>query len=229
MKIPAGGFDISKEILDNIKDGELIAAVDQQPYSQGFYAVTQLALYLKYGLYPSEMDTGGTGLVDKTQLPVRGEVGRARPLKLDHRVARQAAPSQWLADRAAAGSTSASRSQGESVYVHHPIRSHPRGGGAPRPRTVRDQDSSTGSVAQPEGGIAVLFVLAQVVCVIAALLWPDSFRYLSDANIAVTLKAIAPLGVMALGVGVLMIAGEYDLSVGALYSFLSIVCATLSN
>ena len=44
----------------------MIAAVDQQPYSQGFYAVTQLALYLKYGLYPSEMDTGGAGLVDKT-------------------------------------------------------------------------------------------------------------------------------------------------------------------
>jgi simple sugar transport system substrate-binding protein len=66
LKIPAGGFDISKEILDNVKNGELIAAVDQQPYSQGFYAVTQLALYLKYGLYPSEMDTGGSGLVDKT-------------------------------------------------------------------------------------------------------------------------------------------------------------------
>lgn len=66
LKIPAGGFDISKDILDNIKDGELIAAVDQQPYSQGFYAVTQLALYLKYGLYPSEMDTGGKGLVDKS-------------------------------------------------------------------------------------------------------------------------------------------------------------------
>jgi simple sugar transport system substrate-binding protein len=66
LTIPAGGFDISVDILENIKNGELIAAVDQQPYSQGFYAVTQLALYLKYGLYPSEMDTGGAGLVDKT-------------------------------------------------------------------------------------------------------------------------------------------------------------------
>ena len=60
------GFDISKEILDDIKNGALIATVDQQPYSQGFYAVTQLALNLKYGLYPSEMDTGGSGLVDKS-------------------------------------------------------------------------------------------------------------------------------------------------------------------
>ena len=66
LKIPAGGFDVSQEILDYIKSGELTATVDQQPYSQGFYAVTQLALNLKYGLYPSEMDTGGTGLIDKS-------------------------------------------------------------------------------------------------------------------------------------------------------------------
>jgi len=66
LKIPAAGFDVSREILDNIANGELTAAVDQQPYSQGYYAVTQLALYLKYGLYPSEMDTGGKGLIDKT-------------------------------------------------------------------------------------------------------------------------------------------------------------------
>jgi simple sugar transport system substrate-binding protein len=66
LKIPAGGFDVSKEILEQIKNGELTATVDQQPYSQGFYAVTQLALAIKYGLFPSEMDTGGRGLIDKT-------------------------------------------------------------------------------------------------------------------------------------------------------------------
>jgi simple sugar transport system permease protein len=82
---------------------------------------------------------------------------------------------------------------------------------------------------QPEGGIAVMFVVAQICCIVAALIWPNQFRYLQMANVDVTMKAIAPLGVMALGVGVLMIAGEYDLSVGALYSFLSIVCAHWSN
>lgn len=66
LKIPAGGFDVSLEILADIKAGRLTATVDQQPYSQGYYAVTQLALNLKYGLYPSEMDTGGSGLVDKS-------------------------------------------------------------------------------------------------------------------------------------------------------------------
>ena len=46
------------------EEGIITATVDQQPYSQGFYAVTQLVLYLKYGLYPSDMNTGGMGLVD---------------------------------------------------------------------------------------------------------------------------------------------------------------------
>ena len=40
----------------------------QQPYSQGFYSVAQLALYLQYGLYPSDMDTGGLGLVDASNV-----------------------------------------------------------------------------------------------------------------------------------------------------------------
>lgn len=66
LDIPAGGFDISASILQNIADGDLTAAVDQQPYSQGYYAVTQAALAVKYGLHPSEMDTGGAGLVDST-------------------------------------------------------------------------------------------------------------------------------------------------------------------
>jgi simple sugar transport system substrate-binding protein len=64
LDIPAGGFDVSQSILEDIASGELTATVDQQPYSQGYYAVTQLALNLKYGLYPSEMDTGGSGLID---------------------------------------------------------------------------------------------------------------------------------------------------------------------
>lgn len=79
---------------------------------------------------------------------------------------------------------------------------------------------------RPEGGIAVLFIVVQVVVIATALINPE-FRYLSSANISVTLKSVAPLGIMALGVGILMIAGEYDLSVGALYSFCSIVAATI--
>ena len=66
LDLPVAGFDVSSEVLDAIKSGKIIATVDQQPYSQGFYAVTELALEIKYGLFPSDMKTGGDGLVDKT-------------------------------------------------------------------------------------------------------------------------------------------------------------------
>ena len=66
LKVPVGGFDVSKEILDGIANGDIVATVDQQPYSQGFFTVQQLALKIRYGLYPSDMKTGGLGLVDKT-------------------------------------------------------------------------------------------------------------------------------------------------------------------
>lgn len=73
VDIPAGGFDVSQSILEQIASGELTATVDQQPYSQGYYAVTQLALNLKYGLYPSEMDTGGSGLIDESNYKLAQE------------------------------------------------------------------------------------------------------------------------------------------------------------
>lgn len=75
--------------------------------------------------------------------------------------------------------------------------------------------------------ILFLFVLVQVGCAIAGLIVGDKFPYLSAANISVQLKAIPELGVLALGVGVLMIAGEFDLSVGANYTFAAIVMATV--
>ena len=79
MQIPLGGFDLTSEIIAGIENGTITATVDQQPYSQGFYAVAQLALYLKYGLYPSDMNTGGLGLVDKTNVEkVKEFVGKYR-------------------------------------------------------------------------------------------------------------------------------------------------------
>lgn len=68
LDIPIGGFDLTAEIIAGIEEGTITATVDQQPYSQGFYAVTQLVLYIKYGLYPSDMDTGGLGLVDASNV-----------------------------------------------------------------------------------------------------------------------------------------------------------------
>ena len=68
MDIPVGGYDITPEILENIQNGTLTATVDQQPYHQGFMSVTMLAQYLKYGLLPADMNTGGSGLIDKSNV-----------------------------------------------------------------------------------------------------------------------------------------------------------------
>ena len=81
--------------------------------------------------------------------------------------------------------------------------------------------------SKPAGGIIILFVSIQIVAIVGGLLFPDNFRYLNPANIAVLLKSMAPLGIMAIGVGILMISGEFDLSVGTLYTFCAIVTATM--
>ena len=81
--------------------------------------------------------------------------------------------------------------------------------------------------SKPAGGILILFCSIQIVAIIGGLLYPDHFRYLNPANIAVLLKSMSPLGIMAIGVGILMISGEFDLSVGTLYTFCAIVTATM--
>jgi ABC-type sugar transport system substrate-binding protein len=64
--IPVGGFDVyDPRIPTAIAAGKIVAAVDQQFYSQAYYAAQQLALELQYGLYPSDLNTGGRGLVTK--------------------------------------------------------------------------------------------------------------------------------------------------------------------
>ena len=81
--------------------------------------------------------------------------------------------------------------------------------------------------SKPAGGILLLFCTIQVVAIIAGLLYPENFRYLNPANIAVLLKSMSALGIMAIGVGILMISGEFDFSVGTLYTFCAIVTATM--
>ena len=51
----------------------------------------------------------------------------------------------------------------------------------------------------PEGGIFIMFIVAQTAAIVFGLLFPGQFRYLVPANVTVVLKSIAPLGIMALG------------------------------
>jgi len=61
------GFDLSPQISNSLKDGTILATVEQQPYLQGYYAVTQLALNLAYGSTPSNVNTGNA-IVNKSNV-----------------------------------------------------------------------------------------------------------------------------------------------------------------
>ena len=71
--------------------------------------------------------------------------------------------------------------------------------------------------SHPAGNVTIVFLVALAACVIISAALPGQFRFNAPANIQILLRAIPILGIMSLGVGLLMIAGEYDLSVGAVF------------
>lgn len=81
----------------------------------------------------------------------------------------------------------------------------------------------------PAGNIIIVFAVAQVACVVFGLLFPQSFPYLQTRSIGALLVAVSPLTIMAAGVGVLMISGEFDLSVGSTFALAPYVMALLVN
>lgn len=97
------------------------------------------------------------------------------------------------------------------------------------PSRTRQQSLLKQIMAMPAGGIFLVFVTLQIACIVGALLYPDDFRYLSPQNLTILMKAIPVLGALALGAGVLMIAGEFDLSIGSVYTFTAILMASLVN
>lgn len=78
--------------------------------------------------------------------------------------------------------------------------------------------------------ILILFLVVIGASVVYGFISPDTFAFNSLANIQNALYTIPiEVGIPALGVGVLMIAGEFDLSVGNNYIFSSIVMAQLAT
>ena len=75
------------------------------------------------------------------------------------------------------------------------------------------------------GNILTVFIVVQVACVVASLIFGERFAYNSVTNIQTLLKSIPPLAILAVGVGILMIAGEFDLSVGSNFAFSAYVMA----
>lgn len=80
---------------------------------------------------------------------------------------------------------------------------------------------------QPVANIVLIFVGFQILCIVFGLLYPNEFRYLSHTNIALVLKAIPLLGIISFGVGLLMISGEFDLSIGSVYTLTAYAMALL--
>lgn len=62
-----GTVDLSTEVLQQVADGNLLFAIDQQPYLQGYYAIAVLAQEIKYGLHPvGTISTGPLAITKDT-------------------------------------------------------------------------------------------------------------------------------------------------------------------
>src|SRR5947207_365928 len=63
-------FDLSKDVLNAIKAGDMLFAIDQQQYLQGYLPIVFLTLNNLYGLVPGggQPVLTGPGIVDKTNV-----------------------------------------------------------------------------------------------------------------------------------------------------------------
>jgi simple sugar transport system substrate-binding protein len=59
--LAAGTFDLSPDVLDAVRDGELEFAIDQQPYLQGYLPVMLLDQLARRGVFPSDPGLINTG------------------------------------------------------------------------------------------------------------------------------------------------------------------------
>ena len=64
-KVKLGGVNMDQTILDNIKSGAQLFAIDQQGYLQGFLSVNILNNWVNYGLsVPTRQILTGPGIID---------------------------------------------------------------------------------------------------------------------------------------------------------------------
>jgi len=70
-----GTFDISPEIIENIKSGVTMFGIDQQPFLQGYGTVMTLMLQVRQGLTPAlPVTPTGPGFVDSSNVDVVAEL-----------------------------------------------------------------------------------------------------------------------------------------------------------
>jgi simple sugar transport system permease protein len=78
--------------------------------------------------------------------------------------------------------------------------------------------------------IGIVFVILQLLMIGYAIVAPSDFPYLDPANLSGVLSQDIPvLGILGIGVGILMISGEFDLSLGSAIAFCAIMFIKVTN
>lgn len=68
-RVKLGTFDMSASVLDRIKAGKQVMAIDQQPYLQSFLATTMLAAHIDFGMdIPTNPVLTGPAIVDPSNI-----------------------------------------------------------------------------------------------------------------------------------------------------------------
>ncbi|MHA6297129.1 sugar ABC transporter substrate-binding protein [Devosia sp. CAU 1758] len=75
-EVSIGTADLSNEVLEAIKSGEIAFAMDQQPYLQGYLSIQSAVLYQRYGLHPIGAVTTGPLVIDSSNVDKTLEVNR---------------------------------------------------------------------------------------------------------------------------------------------------------
>ena len=67
LSLPVATFDVGQTTSTYIQQGIITVAINQQPFLEGYMAVANLALHLKYGFQPVNVNTG-TQIVDRSNV-----------------------------------------------------------------------------------------------------------------------------------------------------------------
>lgn len=73
--------------------------------------------------------------------------------------------------------------------------------------------------------IVIIYTVLLIVCVGWSLLRPDEFRFATEANLSVLAQQIPVTAIVAIGVGLLMISGEFDISIAGTFTLVPFVTA----
>ena len=195
--VKGGGYDLLEPTMKLLADDQLDFTIDQQPYLQGFFPV------LRAVPLPGVEDADGRGRHQhRPEVPRQGDGGALR----DDQVALRG-------QLRAAGVTSPSRGR------RRPSSTTPaRGAAAPaRPRTGARGRGALGLgrrlLTLREGSVIVITLL------VAAYFAATTDAFLTWDNFKTLLPYFAPFAILAAGEVFLMINGEIDLSIGAVYLF----------